>query len=349
VVHERARVAPMMLALEWILLAAACVPQESARGFRRAVVALEGPLEEAQLREPSGSQTRIECSLGPGAHLLLAVPVSAAFSEVERHESIETRPAGSKVEVRSVESGAWEDPWLAVAPGLRLRSRPPVAGAARVPDLALGSLLLGTLVAVAGLRKRVFIGLGIGVTGAVVLVCLPRGTGAPVPLSVLDGDAGSGAWLCVQSAWEELELPVGGPLCLEVDPARAALTFEVEHRSAGDDRWFAGSPGARLARIDALHAPAGRLDVGANELLDLDLCFVRGADGAWTERGAWRRGEPLPEPQGSAQPPGWLASLLPQGVGVLIGRVRALALESAAWGLPGPPPGDELWIRLTGF
>jgi hypothetical protein len=50
-----------------------------------------------------------------------------------------------------------------------------------------------------------------------------------------------------------------------------------------------------------------------------------------------------------ASPPGWLASLLPQGVGVLIGHVRAGAFEPAVWSLPEPAPADSIWIRLTGF
>ncbi len=334
--------------LACMLLIAAALPQESPRGFRRATVALVGPLEEAILTEPSGSTTRIECALASGSHLLLAVPLWASL-ELSRRATGTTRPAEGTVELRSIEEEHWDDPWSALVPGLRLRSRPPVELAARTPGLAAGSLLVATLVGVAGLRKRTFLALGIGLVGAAALVILPLGTTSGRVTCVLEGDAPSGGWLCVQARAEELELPDGGPLALEVDPIRAPLLFRVEHSQSGVDRWFVEARGARLVRIDALRAPGGQLEAEDNTLLDLESCWVRDADGTWTDRGSWRRGERLPAARAGSLPPGWLASLLPQGVGILIGRVSHEAFDRAGWGLPEPAPEEAPWVRWIGF
>jgi hypothetical protein len=89
-----------------------------------------------------------------------------------------------------------------------------------------------------------------------------------------------------------------------------------------------------LYRIAPLASEPPSVGRDVNGWTDLSECWVR-EDGAWTFRGAWGRGKELPPPAGGPPPPGWLAAGLPQGVGVLLGRLAA-----------GDPTS---FVRLTGF
>ena len=86
------------------------------------------------------------------------------------------------------------------------------------------------------------------------------------------------------------------------------------------------------------------LDPAGNAWGDLDAVWTRSsAGGAWVGRGPWRLGAPLPEAQPvPSVPPGWLAAGLPQGRGVLVGR-----LAESSW--RGPEGAGVAWIRQVGF
>ncbi len=338
----------------WIVAALlALVPcggaQESARGWRRARGSLAGPLDELVLREPGGSSTTVSTGLGPGARVTIDVPLSATPVELARRATIETRPPGGRCELEVIAETDWDARWLALPAGLRARTRPAVESDVRVPTIVEASVLGATLLAVLALRRRAIAALLAGLAGAALVTVLPPPEpGAPPAAISLEGDAASGRWLLVEARVDELELSPPGPLRLEVEPAGAALAFRVELRASEPDRWLVRAAGSRLARVDDLPTPGERFSPESNGLLDLSACWVRSSDGSWTEHGPWSRGEPLPPAIGQAAPPGWLASGLPPGLRVMVGRAVPGA-DFTPWDPAGRAVSRSCWVRYVGL
>jgi hypothetical protein len=145
------------------------------------------------------------------------------------------------------------------------------------------------------------------------------------PVRVLEWDADGALALTFRVARDELAL---AREWLEVLPEGRPLELHWSSPGGG----LARAPGARLAAGEGAALPALAPDRNADG--PLEAVWTRSAAGAWTARGPWPAGAPLGTGArgGSSDPPGWLASSLPPGRPVLLGRTA----------------GGE-WLRCLGF
>lgn len=201
------------------------------------------------------------------------------------------------------------------------RPRPP--SGSRAPRAARVELLLvlaagGFLLA---LRRRLALALALALGTGLLALQLARGrTGAARSEGVLEWETGGASALSVLAAADGLVLPRAA---LEVEPEGLRLEFELE--SAGQS----GTVHALGARLTALElAPPPALLEDRNGAEALAEVWTRGREGRWRTHGPWAFGTALrpSATESGLRPPGWLASGLPPGRGVLLART-----EHGAW------------------
>ena len=280
-------------------------------------VELVGPLSDVVLDLGPAGETRLEGALFPGELRRVTVPLPARDratppAPLVRWQAVDD-PSGRGGSARFL---GWRepetDPYAAVAPGLRVRPRPPAERTASRAPAGLALALAAALAAGLGWRRRPALAAAAALAGVALVAALaPRPAGpARWRLALLEGDLASERWLAIEAAVDRLAVaPEAGDLRVE---ARGARIWRVRTTT----------PGERVARA-------------AGNALGEDLAEAWVRDGgAWTARGTWAAGEPLPAPRPGPDPPGWLASGLPHGTGVLLGR------------LAGSSPS---WVRISGF
>lgn len=336
---ESARSARATLAVVAIGLLVAAQPVQGNR-LRFGSVVLAGPLEHAALTTEDGSRTCIDGVLRAGERRVLRAPFAAGRTSPAREPQVVDGGAGVVFE-------SWEPdspgPLAALPGALRARVRPPVAaGEVRVP-LPVWAILVGAFWAGLGLRRKPYVALVVGLAGALgtswLLARLARPTGAPV--RVLEGLASGVPWLRVDAGTGELRLSEGSER-LETEPAWAPLEFAVTLGGDAGERVSARAPeGTALYALAALEPGERAFEARGNTWGALVESWVRSPSGEWSAHGRWARGTPLPAPAAAGTaPPGWLASGLPQGTGVLIGR-----LAPGSFGEGDGPT----WVRSSGF
>jgi hypothetical protein len=342
-----------------LLLAAAPVtaPQEGAEppdaGAVRVGLELEGPLEAVVLSE-GGRPTRVDAALGPGERRTVEVPLTLwspapSGAEVAPRITLELRPEGAAGEARV---GAVSDPrpdlWSAGLPAtLTLRSRAPLEPASPRPDPVRLVLLAAAWAAVLGARRRRLLGLAAGALGAAAILAVPAPPVLEGELVVLEGDARAGRWVAVRGALDRIEVEPrlverGVVPWVDVLGAGAPTRWRVELDPGRAPAWWLEGAGRRLYLLSEL--PGGpRLERGRNDGPELAEVWVREPSGGWTGHGRWPAGQPLPPERPGDPPPGWLATGLPQGIGVLLAR-----LDAGEAGVLSPRARAG-WLRLTGF
>ena len=316
-----------LLALALLLL-----PQASNRLWW-AELTLEGPAAPLTLDAGADGATRLDIELFAGERLTASIPVPLFSPLGEAGLTPATLP--------SPPEGLT---WSRSQPALELarRYRPLLNRTGPTPDLARSraspaALLLlgaGTLVLVA-LRRRPAALVGFSLVAALGLLALPlRRAPADPTTTLLEVDLSRNLAAEILVARGELELarpevwlearPEDARLELVHDPASRRLTVRAD-----------APPGASLRALRAAEVPA--LTQAANDWRDLARVWSRDAQGGWRAHGSWPVGGKLPAPQAepSGGPPGWLASGLPPGREVLLGRVRG--------------PDATFWLRITGW
>lgn len=284
---------------------------------------LHGPMSEPALELVAGSSTRLTGALLAGEH-------------VERLLPVVVDPLGSRGEPRWTWS---EDPdragrarflgwdheaemqWSALPPGLRARPRPPVLPADTTPPLALFFLLGGAALASVGLARRGRLAPLVPSLAGCVLAWWFAGAanpGAPLTWTVFEGQGGDGPWIEVRAAWETLALPAEATalvLASEPEAAPISVVTKLAHADGLDLR----APGAALTSSRVCDPAPGRIDASGQDCADFEAVWWR-AEGEWTYRGAWSRGQALPAARLGDPPPGWLMNGLPQGPRVCLAR-----------------------------
>jgi len=206
------------------------------------------------------------------------------------------------------------------------RPRPPVASdpaRAALPELALVLIAGGFMLR---FRRRLWVCLALALGAGFATLELARSRQAEArPVRVLEWEAGGALALSVRVARDELALPSEW---LEIAPEGRALELLWTSTGSGLAR---ARHGSLAAAESAAIPPLARGDNGGEPL---DAVWTRSASGEWTAHGPWPVNAPLGlrAPGGSGDPPGWLASALPPGRSVLLGRTA----------------GGE-WLRCLGF
>ena len=305
------------------MIVAALLTAALAQDGRLAVGAVElvGPFDGASLDCGVRGRVELEGTLLPGERRTVTVPL----------------PGRPLDDAPPVAEGAdflgYGEPSGPIPPALRRRTRPPVEREAPVADLTAALVLLaGAVVALAVHRRpRVVAGVGVVAAAAVFGLQARQPAEAPPRTRILEGDGT--AWALVEGAAGALPFEATD-LALEVEPARASLTLVGE--LAGG--WRALGPA--LWRRASLDPGARRLDGRMNLWGALDAVWVRTPGGAWTDRGAWGLGAPLPGPGANGQPPGRVFSV--QYVDELVERRRRRILAvTPQWLLGGPDSESE--------
>ncbi len=331
-----------------LLLASVCAPGnslESEAGYRTATVRLTGPLDSVSFSVGEEVLTRLTGSLAKGEEreLLLPFPASAA------NRTPEVKVVGSG----TATFGEWRASGDELPNRLSRRTRPPVStGEARAPTPALLLLIASGILALS-LRRRPLSALGVAVLigGLAGGLSAREGAASGGGVRVLEGNSGSEAWLTVHTALGRLDCGASLPARIEISPPGRSATWAVRLAANGTPRYALEGRGLALTSLRANESGGGSLDRENNFLVGLSETWTRGSAGAWRAHGAWPVGGSLPpvlaEIEGS--PPGWLASGLPQGVPILLGRVADPTRIDP--GEPGELSGraTEAWLRLTGF
>jgi hypothetical protein len=252
-----------------------------------------------------------------GAEGLVALPLPRAVPE----------PAGAEAVVRVLG-------WSAVQPAAELArvagpllalTRPPGGAAearARAPELFL-VLVAGAALLV--LRRRLVPALVVALASGALAFELARGRAASGAQDLVQWSLDAPIALAVRAGADELE---GPREWLEVSPEGHHLGLEWEAGGEGRVR----AAGARLIRIGT--APVPSVSPARNGGEELSEVWTRDPRGGWRAHGTWRTGEGLPgaDPSLASAPPGWLASALPAGTGVLVARTAG-----------------GTWLRCLGF
>ena len=318
---------------------------------------LRGPLESFELDAGRAGSTTVELELGAGETLEveLAVPV---LTEPRSGFPAPVVSEGALPDGAQVRFEGWDGPrairmrdaWRRVPRGLTARTRPPVAAQrpeSRGFELALlaAAGLLGL-----GLRRRPVPALCVGLAAAAILLARGEPSAPGSTLAVHEGEVGAD-WIVVVGSWgsasldeEQRDVPL---LRVETSPPDAALRLRIDLSRGGavtsvtgdtavfvvrqlpvidSSRWVAGHllrPGQSVSGQSRAMSSSAELHEGATheerefehqldeEALRANVlgAWFRSAQGTWS---TWSGGEL----QGA--PPGWLASGLPQGVGVLL-------------------------------
>ncbi len=320
-----------------LALAAALLPSR----IRIAELDVVGPVGGLVLDSGSAGETRFSQAFRSGERLRVSAPVAVVDAAApvppairwSRDGDLEEAAPGSVRFARWREDRAAED-LAALPPGLLARPRPPVSP----PEVRASRATLALLPACFGVglavRRRRAVALLVGILGAAVLLAAgwPRGSRQLAVAGVVECDAGSEGSLWVSASF--------GRVSATVDELESALLETAEEgrllvfsQAEEGDSWTAsvtGTPIYLVRKVELGEAGYTRERTRNRRLAE---AWVR-EDGAWTSRGSWPVGEPLPGPRDAPPPPGWLEAGLPQGVPILIGRVA-----------------DEptLFVRISGF
>lgn len=242
----------------------------------------------------------------------------------------------------------WIDPpATGLDPHLQIRSRPVLSIEVPGASAALLWILLGLGVLSFATRNNAWASLALAGVGGVLAFLLGRGTPmeGPVPQRVLEGRLDGQRWLVVDVG-VEFELDPAWAVEHQVDPPDAPLVLRM---AEGRGRAVMRVPeGCEIVRRFELDPGLRLLTPELNTWGPMEQTWSRGGEGAgWTGHGAWPVGAELPAGV-SERPPGWLAAGLPQGRGVLAGRLGEGAFRGPDDG-PPPGPGARTWVRLVGF
>jgi hypothetical protein len=327
-----------------VLAIGAALPSAISSGrIAVAEIELKGPFDGATLELSGQGRTRIEGRLLAAEARVLSVPVPESASGIRLEPRVRLDRDAGDLDARSgrVRFVRWRDeessPAPGVPPGLLARPRPPLSSADPAASGGMLACLAASLVIGLALRKKPYAALAFGVASGVLAFALgPRTPEAGAQrVKVEEGDAQSSIWLEVEAARERISAGAGDePFRLETRPEDARIECRVAlDRTAS---WEIAAKRALLYKLTPFSPGDRSFTRDANRWSDLDATWVR-EEGSWTARGAWSRGERLPDAIRDDEPPGWLVSGLPQGVPVLLGRVRSSRSES------------PIFVRVSGF
>ena len=329
-----------------ICLALLLFTPEVERGYRPASVHFSGPLNEVVFHIDGADVTHFVGALVAGEERELIIP----FPELASRREPKARIIGSgQVEFR----GWLESEALPTLPGrLSHRTRPPVAAAAaRIPTVAL-LLLLGSTILALSLRRRpwgaltasVALGLAAGVLTA------RDGAGGRMMERLVEGDSREEFWIQIETARGEIACGTSLPAKVEISPAGNPVRWTVRLGPDGEPRYSIKASAATLSLVRKLPGTAALFDRQRNDFAELEECWIRAETGGFKAHGPWKLGLSLPAPQETgSSPPGWLASGLPQGVPVLLGRMAERpGFFGRNTGSVASPAG-RTWLRLTAF
>jgi len=344
--------------------AGAAFPQgASERRFEAARFELRGPLELVVFGASSPletrGETRIVANLRRGEVRSVIVPFDGrpvggppVVAAVVPPRGVSTDLPDGRVEfIRFVDPDPIEAAWRRLPAGLRARSRPPIeapVGALRQLDLLW---ILACSGLVFGMRRRPILALGLGLIGAAGGVGLRRfSPSPPAPgVSVIEADLLAGAAVRVDGAAGSLGVAADdGPFRVSTQPRGARMNWTLELSDGGGASWVCDLDGSVCVVRPFAGDPNLGLSGNGNHWAGFDEVWTRSAAGGWAAHGPWSMGEQLPSAlAGNAMPPGWLASGLPPGRGVLIGRLGTAALAGAD--LLPLGPAAPVWLRASGF
>ncbi|MBI5363043.1 MAG: hypothetical protein HZA53_07670 [Planctomycetes bacterium] len=305
----------------------------------RAEYELVGPLARVELETEAGDRVKLagELSAGERRRVVLAVPGPERAASVKDRAEPRARWAQDDEVARGrVRFLRWlpdaDDGLEELPPGLRARSRPPVARDRAAAGLAAACVLAATLAGLFAARRRAAWVLAVGATGGVLAAFVVRGSASALASArVVEGEFGTERWLRVHASAEALILAADeleAPGRLVVDPPTARL--EVEQGLAS------GCVTVRSARARLFWSSwtdaVPTLAFAGNRWRDLELVHARRA-GEWSTLGPWKCGAERPAGTPGTPAEGWLLAGLPQGVDVLLARVR--------------DPDGVVWVRLT--
>ncbi len=311
---------------------------------------IAGPCTDFVLDAGVAGQTHVAGNLrvGESRRVTLPVPTTAGAPPLEPRVESGNESAGAafRPAVRFLQ---WveRDPRLARrSPALRARPAPAVgARRVRAPVAVLALLAAAFLVGLALLRRTGLAAILALVAGGAAFALARRGLerDAP-PVEVIDGLAGEGQWQRARAARDALTFPSEGPTFeLATEPAHAPLRIEAEIEPGRPARVLVR--GATLVATWSEPWPADALDPRANQLAPLAETWIR-ADGVWTDHGAWPAGAALGPAVPGSDPPGWLVAGLPQGLGLVVGRL-ATGAESEGAERTGESNGTTTFVRST--
>ncbi|MAB80816.1 MAG: hypothetical protein CMJ89_15820 [Planctomycetes bacterium] len=300
---------------------------------------VEGPARALRIEAGEDGVTKLEGGVERGEAFRRTVPVPFSSPLGASGLSVGVLPRvvwSGEGEARLLGWSADQPAAILTRTHRALLARPrPVPGPAR-PRASTGALLalLALTGLSAGLRKRpLAAGVVCGVGALVLWGASARPPDAPETVRVLEAGMGPRA-LEVTAARNVLALPTQTDR-LEVDPPGVVLSIALDPHRAGSVRVRA--EGALLRALRAADPPV--LTPTKNDWQDMAQVWTRSGEGAWRHHDAWPRGEALPsasdETEQDPSPPGWLASGLAPGRGVLLGRCDA--------------PRGSLWLRLSGW
>jgi len=323
------------------------MPGAGGERLLRGRVELVGPLEGATLTLGRSGSTELTAHLLAGESRRVVLPFPGRPLDGEP-PVITSRPESGRVTFLG-----WEGPaeWTPAFSRLSRRTRPPVGDSALRAGWPALALVGAAAFLVLSARRRPRVALGLGLAAALVVALAERAGPDPTPSRVRVLESDGRDWLLVEGAAASLACPSTSTLSLECAPTGAPLVWGVEVKRDGVN-WEARSPGGRLWRLGRLDPGGRHLSGAANTWGTLEQVFTRSTSGTWTDRGAWTLGDPLPQPVPThgvgPAPPGWLASGLPQGREVLVGR-----LASGTWAGGASAGGESnpqsVWVRLVGF
>jgi len=311
-----------MIASVWMLLLA-LGPQQPVGTVELRLV---GPLDGAAV-EAGSAPTELRLELARGEIRQFAAPV--LLPDAPLPLPVAARLSGAPAEAQVVPgSGRHPGLWSELSPTLVGRGLPPLVEGTEParPGALHGAWILAALVVVMAMRRRPWVAGGLGFVAAVALLSRPPERVPGPTVEVLEGEGAAGPWLRVRGARGRLELEDAAAGWLRLLPGSAPAQLALEEGGSGG-RWAVEAPGARIYYYEAL--PASRAGSG-----ELARSWIRAEDGAWSARGPWAAGSPLPAAiEGGEPPPAWLIAGLPPGEEVLLGL------------LAGP---GERWLRSVG-
>lgn len=277
--------------------------------------------------------TEVHADLDAGERERLLVPLLGRrqAAGLEPRPALDEPRAGIQVLAETLD---WPEPWERLPRLLRSRTYPPVQHNGPQLGQVQWAWLAMSLILVLALRRRPWWGLALGALAAFVLyLWIPAAeVQHPKIVRVLEGD-GAGHWLEVRGAHDRLLLERIERGWLARLPA--AQEVYIERLADPQGAWAICSEGARLffsTRIEVPRPPSAADSAGH----EFEAVWVRLPGESWTARGAWDGGAlPKVDPEAS-DPPGWLVAGMPQGRGILVGRLRSA----------GTAPS---WMRLLDF
>ena len=338
-----------LAALALGLLAAAGQLSPGSPGGERvrwARIEVDGPLASVRLDAMPAGMVELTGPLEQGEHRVIEVPVPVSVRN--------TNAVGGEPRVEVVGGtglarfAAWSESGstTAVAGAVAWPAVPGSLGAVPLPVLML--LAAAFLVGLALRRRPAACALLALVSSGLVALLMVSAKPSSPSLRLLEmGASGNPAWHVIDAARNACQISVERPVELVVLPENIPLRVRMPMDSDTPASARLEARGATVY-VRRLLAPGPRaLTRGMNRWGRLDATWLRGADGAWTARGVWELGQPLPgpidEPSDGGLPPGHLNPALPQGIEILIGRLAPQAFR-------GPPEGPaQAWVRVYAF